>query len=152
MLQNNFLLQLMANGLPLQTWWFMQDGATQHTRNVLLNLNTVFSPYVMSDCCSDHHSCSNFWPHVSPDLNPCDFFLWGFLKEKVFPRKPSNDYEMRGMLVKLCREIEEDMCCRFVMSMCLELQAVTLRNGGHIEHILTQKIFPQMCEQYVWRL
>ena len=23
------------------------------------------------------------WPARSPDLNPCDFFTWGFLKSKV---------------------------------------------------------------------
>ena len=24
------------------------------------------------------------WPARSPDLSPCDVFLWGYLKEKVF--------------------------------------------------------------------
>ena len=28
------------------------------------------------------------WPALSPDLSPCDFFLWGYLKEKVFKRCP----------------------------------------------------------------
>ena len=28
----------------------------------------------------DHHNCGNFWPPLSPKLNPCNFFLWGFLK------------------------------------------------------------------------
>ena len=24
------------------------------------------------------------WPPYSPDLNPCDFYLWGYLKSKVY--------------------------------------------------------------------
>ena len=24
------------------------------------------------------------WPFRSPDLTPCDFFRWGYLKKKVF--------------------------------------------------------------------
>ena len=28
------------------------------------------------------------WPARSPDLSPYDFFLWGYLKEKVFKHRP----------------------------------------------------------------
>ena len=28
------------------------------------------------------------WPPRSPDLTPPDFFLWGFLKSKVYANKP----------------------------------------------------------------
>ena len=24
------------------------------------------------------------WPPRSPDLNPCDFYLWGYLKSRVY--------------------------------------------------------------------
>ena len=24
------------------------------------------------------------WPPYSPDLNPCDYYLWGYLKSKVY--------------------------------------------------------------------
>jgi len=31
------------------------------------------------------------WPHRSPDLTPCDFFFWGFVKDTVFvPQIPTN--------------------------------------------------------------
>jgi hypothetical protein len=60
MLQNDFLLQLSANGLPLHTQWFMQDGAAPHTANSVLDLNTVFGPHVISNHHLDHHNCGNF--------------------------------------------------------------------------------------------
>jgi hypothetical protein len=30
------------------------------------------------------------WPAHSPDLAPCDFFLWGCLKSKVNTHRPEN--------------------------------------------------------------
>jgi hypothetical protein len=36
------------------------------------------------------------WPPRSPDLTPMDFFLWGFVKDKVFvPPLPANVVELR---------------------------------------------------------
>ncbi|GFS89326.1 DUF4817 domain-containing protein [Trichonephila clavipes] len=33
------------------------------------------------------------WSPRSPDLTPCDFFLWGFVKDKVFVRPVPQDLE-----------------------------------------------------------
>jgi len=30
------------------------------------------------------------WPAWSPDFSPCDVFLWGYLKEKVFKHRPGS--------------------------------------------------------------
>jgi hypothetical protein len=79
MLQNNFLPPFMANGLPLHTQCFMQT---------LPYMWTLFWPSHHVELLSRSAQLQNFWPHVSPDLNPCDFFLWGFLK--AFPQKPFN--------------------------------------------------------------
>jgi hypothetical protein len=36
------------------------------------------------------------WPPRSPDLTPLDFFLWGFVKDRVFvPFSPANLAELR---------------------------------------------------------
>jgi len=29
------------------------------------------------------------WPPHSPNLSTCDFFLWGYLKTRVYTHKPS---------------------------------------------------------------
>ncbi|GFU59386.1 transposable element tc3 transposase [Trichonephila clavipes] len=64
----------------LQTTIFMQDGATPHiARQVkaLLSVNL-----------GDNHVTSRHFPDArpsrSPDLNPCDFWLWRFLKCRVY--------------------------------------------------------------------
>jgi hypothetical protein len=35
------------------------------------------------------------WPARSPDLNACDFFLWGYLKSKVYENKPRTTMDLK---------------------------------------------------------
>ncbi|EFN85682.1 hypothetical protein EAI_02991, partial [Harpegnathos saltator] len=30
------------------------------------------------------------WPPRSPDMNPLDFFFWGYLKDCIYKTKPRN--------------------------------------------------------------
>jgi len=56
---------------------FQQDGTTAHTsRHSLSLLREMFPGHVVS------LRCDIGWPPLLPDLNPCDFFLWGYLKGK----------------------------------------------------------------------
>ena len=66
------------------------------------------------------------WPARSPDLSPCDVFLWGYLKEKVFKHRPPSledlkeriQQEIDSIPPELTRSYEElpgtssAMCCR----------------------------------------
>jgi hypothetical protein len=63
--------------------WFQQDGATAHTsRRSLGILREMFRGYVVS-----LHGDFG-WPPRSPDLIPCDFFLWDYLKFQVYQHRP----------------------------------------------------------------
>ncbi|GFT84950.1 transposable element tc3 transposase [Trichonephila clavipes] len=64
----------------LQTTIFMQDGASPqagHQVKALLSAdfgdNRILSRHFL-----------DVWPSHSPDLQPCDFWLWGFLKDHVY--------------------------------------------------------------------
>jgi hypothetical protein len=35
------------------------------------------------------------WPARSPDINTCDFFLWGYLKSKVYEKKPRTMVDLK---------------------------------------------------------
>ena len=35
------------------------------------------------------------WPPRSPDSTPCDFFLWGHLKNEVYKTPPTDLQELR---------------------------------------------------------
>ena len=45
------------------------------------------------------------WLPRSLDLNPCDFFLWVFMKEEVSKRNPSNRNELKEEVIDVIRSI-----------------------------------------------
>jgi hypothetical protein len=68
----------LATGLPLQTQWFMHDGARPHTANVVLDfMHYTFDSRVISFWFPDRYTCEQNWPPNSPDLNSCDYFFGG---------------------------------------------------------------------------
>ena len=137
MLENSFIPHLLATGLPIYTQWCMQDGAHPHTANVVLDfLYETFNLHVMSHRFPERHEGGKLWLLHSPDINPCDFFLWGFMKEKVFQRRPENVVQLRAHIVKLCHALSENLCQKVVTNARFRLQEVLRQNGGQIEHVL----------------
>ena len=37
-----------------------------------------------------------FWPPRSPDLTPCDFFLWGYVKDNAYKRQTARSHSSCG--------------------------------------------------------
>jgi hypothetical protein len=69
-------------------------------------------------------SAGLFSPPLTPCLNPCGFFLWAFLEEKSFPKKPVTLIKLRAMIIQLCSEIEEDECHRAITNISVGLEEV----------------------------
>ena len=64
--------------------WFMQDGAPAHRGlNVRHKLHEVFGYRVLG------LGFRQEWPPRSPDLTPCDFFLWGRIKNQEYSSPPA---------------------------------------------------------------
>jgi len=89
----NLLTEVMDE-IPLETLrsirWFMQDGCAAHNSAVARDfLDTNFP-----NCWVGTNGPVR-WPPRSPCLNPLDYFLWGFLKNKV------NNSEIIGSLLHL---------------------------------------------------
>ena len=83
---------------------FMQDGAAPHTANKTKEvLKKQFSDVIGLGFQSN-------WPSHSPDLTPCDFFLWGYLKEKVY--SPSKNYksldELQDAVINVYESIPQE--------------------------------------------
>ncbi|PSN54248.1 hypothetical protein C0J52_09239 [Blattella germanica] len=51
-----------------------------------------------------------------PTINPCDYFLWVFLKEQVFRQHPEDLLELRACIVLVCNTIDDDLCRRVVQN------------------------------------
>jgi hypothetical protein len=71
-----------------------------------------------------------------PDLNSCDYFLWGFLKEKIFLNKLQTVMELRVLIIQACKEITEDMCHQVINDITVHVEEDSEHNSGHVEHLI----------------
>ena len=123
-LQNHVVPNLPNNNLI-----FMQDGATPHTANIVKDfLRQQFGENLIG------LGFQREWPPRSPDLNPLDFFLWGYLKLRVFRRKPSTIDQLKDFIVMEINCIEAELLARAVESLSDRCLAVICENGNHIEN------------------
>jgi hypothetical protein len=137
MLCNTSVPHLLATGLTSQTQWFMQDGARPHTANVVLDfLHDTFNSHVTSNRFPHCFACGQNWPPNSPYLCPCDYFLWGFLKEMIFLKKPQTIMELRALIIQACNEITENMCCHVINKITVCVEEAVRYNGGHTEYLI----------------
>ena len=117
------------NGQFRRLWW-IQDGAPPHRRRIVTErLQQLFGERVVAL----NHQIE--WPPRSPDLTPLDFFLWGYLKSKVYLTPPANldDLEMRIRREMDALKRNRGMVRRAVNAMLTRPELCVERNGGHVE-------------------
>ena len=82
--------RLLADHNPDDVW-FQQDGATSYSsRRSLVILRDMFPGHLVS------LRGDVGWPPSSPDLTPCDFFLWGHVKSQVYQHRLANLEELKA--------------------------------------------------------
>ena len=65
----------------------------------------------LANCWINRGSSNMTWPPRSPDLSPCDFFLWGFIKSKVYKENSATIKSLKGKIIAAVQEhITEEMC------------------------------------------
>lgn len=117
------------NGNFQRLWW-AQDGAPCHRLIAVRDrLNQVFRNRVVM------LFNENEWPPRSPDLTPCDFFLWGYLKDRVFKTPPENLQVLRQRIIDQCNILRENraMIRNSVRHMRERTQRCIEQNGAHVE-------------------
>ena len=75
------------------------------------------------------------WPARSPDLTPCDFFLWGYLKSKVFQTPPDSIDDLKNRIVAEADRVKQNrnLIRRAVKDMVRRAHVCIDRDGGHVE-------------------
>ncbi|GFT57444.1 uncharacterized protein TNCV_4515411 [Trichonephila clavipes] len=122
MLQNRIIPSL-ADKHQLERTIFMQDGAPPHiARHVKDLLRRSFGDdRVLSR--HFHHA----WPPRSPDLSPCDYWFWGYLKSQVYRDRPTSLGMLKDNIRLQCLTITPDMLYSAVHNIIPRLQLL-LRN------------------------
>jgi len=135
-LENHFYPDLsdftISNPQLDPNWSFMQDGARPHIYNPARDfLNQKFSNRTIGDRMTEH------WPARSPDLTPCDFFLFGWLKDKIYEEgRLTNRQHLKDTIRNTFASLDNSYCanaCRAVRKRCQKMVSV---GGGLFEHLL----------------
>ena len=108
-----------------------QDGTTPHTSNESLGfIRGKFGERLIS------FRADNIWPPHSPDLNPPDFYLWGYLKDHVYANRPTTLDELKDSIVREIRAISQETCVRVFDNFLKRIRLCRERIGGHLEHVI----------------
>jgi hypothetical protein len=76
------------------------------------------------------------WPARSPDLSPCDFFLWGYLKEKVFKHHPRSLEDLKERIQQEIDAILPDLTQRVMKNFRERLQQCVANDGHHMSDMV----------------
>lgn len=131
-LQNDIEGHIQNLPLNLQeNLYFMQDGAPPHNaRQVTDYLENRFGNNVIANRGPIR------WPPRSPDLTPCDYFLWAHLKNMVYRTPPTNLEDLENRIIRAFQSITPAMLANVLrenlerFNKCLEVA------GSHFEHLL----------------
>jgi hypothetical protein len=76
------------------------------------------------------------WPAKSPDITPCDFFLWGYVKDRVFvPPLPRDLADLKARIVAAVKNIDAPMLTRVWQELEYRIDVCRVTRGAHIEHL-----------------
>lgn len=119
--------------LPLaerQRIWFQQDGAPPHYAIVVRQwLNEEFGNRWIG------RGGPFPWPPRSPDLTPLDYFLWGYVKSKVYETEPLNLQDLEDRIRNAFATITPEMLQNVRRSLEERLEECIDADGGHFEHL-----------------
>ena len=73
------------------------------------------------------------WPARSPDITPRDFFLWGYVKDRVY-KTPVNDMDhLKEKIREAVRSVTPVMLRNTYRELHARLVYLNENNGDHVE-------------------
>ncbi|KFM72033.1 hypothetical protein X975_15411, partial [Stegodyphus mimosarum] len=132
---NSFAIPALQQRRCLGEMIFMQNGAPPHI--VVWVQQMLRQKFTTERIISRYFPTA--WPPRSPDLTPCDFWLWGYLKSKVYQGVVQDLAMLKDNISRTVREIPADMLFSAVVHIVHRMQYVVYNNGSRIEPHLNAK-------------
>ena len=135
----NYIAKLRGKVIPvlkrkkiLNSCIFQQDGAPPHcSHESLAWLRKHFGERLIS------RKADFSWPPYSPDLNPADFFLWGYLKDRVYSDPvPKTVEQLKNNIIREAKKLKLDMVKSAMDNMLPRVQNLLCRKGAWFEKLL----------------
>lgn len=126
----------LLDDVPLQTlqrMWYLLDGAPAHyAREVVTHLNVAYPDRWIG------RNGPVLWPPRSPDLTPCDYFLWGCMKQIVYSEAINTQEQLTHRIEMAAQQIRDmpNVFSKVRDSMLRRAQACIDNGGLHFEHFI----------------
>lgn len=127
---NDFFLPKLDE-LGLEDMWFQQDGATAHTAQDTIDVLKAAFPGRLISRFGDLR-----WPARSPDLTALDFFLWGFLKSRVYVSRPQTLEALKENIRQECESLSPEVLGKVIKNALKRANMVINAGGGHLADII----------------
>ena len=129
MYQNLLREQIIPSIGDVSRFWFMQDGAPAHkARGSQALLREIFDDRVISIGSTPEGAAR------SPDLTPCDFYLWGEMKNKVYRHASEDLDQLRSRIVQEFNSLDQNHIKNACMSVKKRFEDCIMRNGRSVQH------------------
>ncbi|XP_061394938.1 uncharacterized protein LOC133330517 [Musca vetustissima] len=79
------------------------------------------------------------WPPRSCDLTPLDYFLWGYVKSKVYRNKPATIPALEYNISEEIRAIPAEMLEKVAQNWAFRMDHLRRSRGQHINEIIFKK-------------
>ena len=134
MLQN-WLMELLFEEKRAR-FIFQRDGAPpQWSVNLKQCLNATLHNKWIGHAGNDNCLLLH-WPPRSPDLTPCEFFLWGHVKELVYvPPLPTSVDDLKTRITEALKTIDPDMLVRVWQEMEYPFHVCRVIKDSYIEYL-----------------
>ncbi|GBM51178.1 hypothetical protein AVEN_254594-1 [Araneus ventricosus] len=98
----------------------MQDGPPLH---IAILVKQLLKLHFGNGRINSRHFPTS-WPPRSSDLNPCDFWLWGYLKDVVYGRPIANLSELKNRITQHIHNITTETLRSVVEHTVLRFQLI----------------------------
>jgi hypothetical protein len=124
---NEHVYPLIKYSITRKQWWYQQDGATPHctVENIEL-LKKKFGGRVIS------RRSDIAWPSCSPDLNPLDYWFWGYCMLKIREQHPTTMRDVCQIVETVCCNTPAEMVRRSV-DISKRVEKCLSNKGGHFQ-------------------
>lgn len=129
MMRKYVMPQIRRNGM--EHYWFQQDGAPPHTCRFTIDYLKPLFPGRLISKNGDFD-----WPPRSPDLTPPDFYLWGYLKSKVYISKPRTLAQLKNNIRREIRKISAETLEKVMKNAEKRAHFAIKEKGGHLHDII----------------
>ena len=128
-------LWLMPQLQNIPTFIFQQDRSPAHFHCEVRQYLSTLLPGRWIGRASGNDQPLLLWPTRSADITPCDFFLWGYVKYRIFVPLLSRDLaELKARIIATVKNIDAPMLKRVWQELEYRIDVCRVTHGAHIEH------------------